>query len=104
MITGCRFSSAAPRPLLLCFLLPMLPAQGAYSRAGGAGPECRYPGLILASISLPLNRSHFGGSGAVQRRRCLKTDVQRRTASLQYCGLFYTGVFSDCWFAALRRV
>ena len=57
MVAIAGFSSTALRPLLLRVLFPQVPAQGAYPRAGGAGPECQHLGLILASISSPPCRS-----------------------------------------------
>src|SRR5260221_12864728 len=57
MVAIAGFSSTALRPLLLRVLFPQVPAQGAYPRAGGAGPECQPLGLILASISSPPCRS-----------------------------------------------
>src|SRR5258705_821870 len=53
MVAIAGFSSTALRPLLPRVLFPQVTAQGAYPRAGGAGPECQHLGLILASISSP---------------------------------------------------
>jgi len=77
MVAIAGFSSTALRPLLLRVLFPQVPAQGAYPRAGGAGPECQHLGLIPRLFLRHLVDRVLDVGREVDRAGCADADTGR---------------------------